>query len=82
MKPDDAFTEETTDPIVADERNFYKVEQWDRAEVHVVRLHYAGNTLDKARGIFDAFAKMRPRARLTIRQRARVLDRWPRGDSR
>jgi hypothetical protein len=30
-KPDDVdFHEETTDPLVADLRNFYKVEKWTR----------------------------------------------------
>ena len=30
-KPDDVdFHEETTDPLVADARNFYKVEKWTR----------------------------------------------------
>ena len=38
----------------------------------------AGNSLDKAREIFVTTVKHRPRIRLTIRQRTRVLDRWPR----
>jgi hypothetical protein len=43
----------------------------------VERLLWAGNSLDKAREIFDAEVKRRPRIRLTIRQRMRVLQRWP-----
>jgi hypothetical protein len=39
---------------------------------------YAGNNLDKARTIFARTAKHRPSIRLTIRQRMRVLDEWPR----
>ena len=39
---------------------------------------YAGNNLDKARRIFERAHKNRPRIRLTIRQRMRVLDEWPR----
>jgi hypothetical protein len=35
---------------------------------------YAGNNLDKARRIFERSHKQRPRMRLTIRQRMRVLD--------
>ena len=35
---------------------------------------WAGNSLDKAREIFNAEAKRRPRGRYTIRQRTRVLD--------
>ena len=38
---------------------------------------YAGNSLDKARRIFERTTKQRPRVRLTIRQRIRVLDEWP-----
>jgi hypothetical protein len=38
---------------------------------------YAGNNLDKAREIFTAAVKQRPRIRLTIRQRTRVLQQWP-----
>jgi hypothetical protein len=53
-------------------------------EPHAV-LHIGGgqmkrqlaDSLDKAREIFDAEIKRRLRIRLTIRQRARVLQRWP-----
>jgi hypothetical protein len=38
---------------------------------------YAGSNLDKTREIFAAAVKHRPRIRLTIRQRTRVLERWP-----
>jgi hypothetical protein len=40
-------------------------------------LLYAGNNLDKARDIFANAIKHRPRIRLTIRQRTRVLGQWP-----
>jgi hypothetical protein len=40
-------------------------------------LFYAGNNLDKTRDIFAKAIKHRPRIRLTIRQRMRVLDQWP-----
>ena len=43
----------------------------------VVELLYAGNNLDKARRIFERAIKHRPRIRLTIRQRTRVLQQWP-----
>ena len=39
---------------------------------------YAGNSLGRARAISDSTVKHRPRIRLTIRQRTRVLDEWPR----
>jgi hypothetical protein len=48
--------------------------------LHIVDLVYvyAGNKLDKALAIFAAMVKHRPRIRLTIRQRTRVLQEWPR----
>jgi hypothetical protein len=69
--------EETDDPDYADKRNFYKVEQWSKDGLHIARMLYAGNDLDKARATFDAAAKHRPRGRYTIRQRIRVLANWP-----
>jgi hypothetical protein len=70
----DWSTEETNNPLLADHRNFYKVEKWTRDEQRVERMLWAGNSLDKAREIFNAEAKRRPRGRYTIRQRSRVLD--------
>jgi hypothetical protein len=64
--------------LYADLRNFYKVEAWSRDGMHIDALLYAGNNLDKAREIFVTSVKHRPRIRLTIRQRTRVLDQWPR----
>ena len=40
------------------------------------RMLFAGSSLDKARALFTDLARKRPRARLTIRQRTRVLN-WP-----
>ena len=65
--------EETRDPLYADDRMFYKVEQWSRDGMRVERLLYAGNNLAKAEDIFARAIKHRPRIRLTIRQRTRVL---------
>ena len=73
----DPFREETDDPLVADRRNFFKVELWTRDSQHVERLLFAGSSLDKARALFAAYGKRRPRARLTIRQRSRVLAERP-----
>ena len=71
-KPDDLdFHEETTDPLVADLRNFYKVEKWTRDGTKVDSLLYAGNTLGRARSVFEHAIKHRPRIRLTIRQQIR-----------
>jgi hypothetical protein len=69
--------EETDNPLYADDRNFYKVEKWTK-DNKVDRMLYAGNNLDKARDMFAKAIRHRPRIRLTIRQRTRVLDRWPR----
>jgi hypothetical protein len=65
------------DSLVADRRNFFKVELWTKDSRHVEQLLFAGNNLDKARALFAAYAKTRPRARLTIRQRSRVVAEWP-----
>jgi hypothetical protein len=73
----DLFREETDDPLVADQRNFFKVELWTRDGRHVERLLFAGNSLDEARAQFAAYGRRRPRARLTIRQRSRMLEEWP-----
>jgi hypothetical protein len=69
--------EETDDPTHADRRNFYKVEQWSKDGQRVIDLAFAGSNLDKARRIFERMTKHRPRIRLTIRQRTRVLEQWP-----
>jgi hypothetical protein len=72
-----ATDEETFDPIKADERNFYKVEKWTTGGTKVDSLLYAGNNFARAKEIFAKVVAHRPRIRLTIRQRTRVLQRWP-----
>jgi hypothetical protein len=69
--------EETDDSTHADRRNFYKVERWSKDGMRVVDLLFAGSSLDKARRIFERMTQHRPRIRLTIRQRTRVLEQWP-----
>jgi hypothetical protein len=69
--------EETNDPLIADARNFYKVEKWTKDGTNVDHMLYAGSNLDKAREVFAAAIKHRPRIRLTIRQRTQVLEQWP-----
>ena len=71
--------EETDEPLIADHRNFYKVELWTRDEQRIERMLFAGSSLDKGRAIFADFVRKRPRGRLTIRQRTRVLQWWPEG---
>jgi hypothetical protein len=77
LPDDDLFREKTDDPLVADRRNFFKVELWTRNGLHVEQMLFAGSSLDQARALFANFAKKRPRGRLTIRQRTRVLAEWP-----
>ena len=67
--------------MVADHRNYYKVEKWTKDGGKIDRMLYAGNNLDKAREVFGAAVKHRPRIRLTIRQRAWVLEQWPKATS-
>jgi len=69
--------EETDDSIVADTRNFYKLEKWTADGLHVDRLLFAGSNLDRAHSLFDGAVRRRPAGRYTIRQRARVLRQWP-----
>jgi len=69
--------EETTDPLVADARNYYKVEKWTRDSMRVVDLLYAGSSVDRAHAIFATMVRHWPSIRLTIRQRTRVLQEWP-----
>jgi hypothetical protein len=58
--------EETDEPLIADHRNFYKVEQWGRDGMRVERMLFAGSSLDRARAIFQAEIRCRPRGRYTI----------------
>ena len=69
--------EETHEPLIADARNFYKVEKWSKDAAKVERMLYAGSSLDKAREVFAEAIYHRPRIRLTIRQRTLVLEQWP-----
>jgi hypothetical protein len=69
--------EETDEPLIADNRNYYKVEKWTKDGTKVDRMLYIGSSLDKAREVFAAAIKHRPRIRPTIRQRTRVLEEWP-----
>jgi hypothetical protein len=69
--------EQTDEPLIADHRNYYKVEKWTKDGARVERMLYAGSNLAKASDIYAAAIKHRPRIRLTIRQRTRVLQQWP-----
>jgi hypothetical protein len=69
--------DETDEPLLADHRNYYKVEKWGRDGMRAERMLHVGNSLDRARAIFQAEIRRRPRGRYTIRQRTRVLEKWP-----
>jgi hypothetical protein len=55
MTDDNWSAEETDDPLYADRRNFYKVEKWSKDGQWVEEMLFAGNSLDKARRIFERF---------------------------
>jgi hypothetical protein len=65
--------EETDNPLLANDRNYYKVEKWTKDGTKVDRILYAGSNLDKAHQLFAEAVKHRRRITLTIRQRTRVL---------
>ena len=67
--------EEADEPLIADHRNFYKVEKWTKDGVKIDHMLYAGSSLDKAREVFAAAIYHRPRIRLTIRQRTQIIER-------
>jgi hypothetical protein len=69
----------TTDPVVADLNNYYKVELWTRDDFIECML-IAGRSLDTARDVFADYARRRPAARLTTRQRMRVLAQSPKSN--
>jgi hypothetical protein len=69
--------EETDDPLYADDRHFYKVEIWADEEPQVTAMLYGGTSFERARMIFADAVSWRPRGHYTIRQRIRVLDKWP-----
>ena len=75
--PDPFGDQETTDPVEADTRNFYKVERWTADDQHIAELLYAGNRIEKARAKFVEVVRHRPGGRYTIRQRALVMRKWP-----
>ncbi len=67
---DEISDEETTEPLVADAWNFYKVQKWTRDGAKVESLLYAGNSLGRARSVFERAIKHRPR--IHFRQQTRV----------
>ena len=69
--------EETDGPLIADHRNYYKVEKWSKDDQRIERMLRAGNSIDEAREIFHDEVKRRPRIRLTIRQRTCSAGRRP-----
>jgi hypothetical protein len=62
---------------LADDSNFYKLEKWTSDGTKVDRLVYAGKDFAKATDLFLAAIKHRPKIRLTLRRRTRVIRQWP-----
>jgi hypothetical protein len=52
--------EETGNSLYADERNFYKVEKWSKDDQCIECMLWAGNSIEKARQIFNAEVRRRP----------------------
>jgi hypothetical protein len=69
--------EETDNPVYADTRGFFKVEQWTDDDLHIVRLIHAGNRIDRARSMFDTAISFDPARRYYTRQGIRVVAKWP-----
>jgi hypothetical protein len=59
--------QETDNPLLADDRNYYKVQKWTKDGAKIDRMLYAGNNLDKARliGMADAWRDLAERSRTT-----------------
>ena len=57
------------------------ISEWSRDGLRVELMIYAGSNLDKARRVFERTVRHRPRIRLRIGQRMRVLDEWPRHET-
>ena len=76
VKPamNDWSDEEIEEPLIADHRNFYKVEKWTKDGSKIGRMLYAGGNLDEAREIFAAAIKHRPRRF----DRSLLLEQWGR----
>jgi hypothetical protein len=69
----------TTDPVIADLNNYYKVEIWT-SDNFIESMLFAGRSLDTAREVFANYTMSWPAARLTIRQRMHVLAQSPKSD--
>jgi hypothetical protein len=65
------------DTFVSDDMSFFRVELRMPDDQPVKRVLFADNRLDKAREIFGEAVKKRPGSRYTIRERCRVLAKWP-----
>jgi hypothetical protein len=55
--------EETNEPLLADHRNYYKVEKRTKDGRQGRAMLYAGSSLDKAQKMFAAAVQHRPRRR-------------------
>lgn len=58
----------------------FRIEQWDAQDRRVERIIAASDSLVVARAAFAAAAAEYPEARLTLRQRTRVIERHEPGE--
>lgn len=72
------WSDEETDNLPRGPPLLLQGREVDQERSKVDHMLYAGSNLDKARDVFAKAIKHRPRIRLTIRQRTRVLEQWPR----
>jgi len=72
------WTEEETDnQVCVDTRAFFQVEEWTADDLHVARVIYARNRLDKAHDIFGAAIRVNMTGRYYIPIGIRVIEKWP-----
>ena len=73
----DRAAEETNDPLIADHRNFYKVEKWTKDGARSTTCSMPAATWTRRGNSSQRRSRHRPRIRLTIRQSSQVLEQWP-----
>jgi len=73
------WAEEETDKIYADDRNFYKLEKWtkDGSKIDSLSLRRQQSRKGAHPSREGHQASTQNNIRLTIRQRTRVLDQYP-----
>jgi len=60
--------------VMPDRDVLFRIEQWDAGDQRIERLIATSDSLVVARAAFAAVTREYPRARLTLRQQARVIE--------